>query len=428
MQILTEQTKQHVEKKALPDHILRKEVVERLYAAKNAKVFNEKEFAASQSADPLLEEFYYPGCEELAKCRKNILLYSLQAAGKRLPKEKAFYASAKPHILKNARESLYRSLRQAKLCGSQIAAERSVSGCCFARLPDAGCGAEEAPSLVSGDWTGTVKFWRISDLTMTAAWKNHHASEKISCVASFCSQSRSMIGSCDFGGLVKVCIGSTQQPKTLSLSGHSSRATKMSFHPSGEYAGSVSTDRSFRLWDLAAEKCILHQESHRKEAFCLAFHPDGSLVSTGGAEGVGRVWDLRTGNAIMNLVGHSGGLLSMSMSPDGHSIATAGDDNTLKIYDLRMLREKVTILAHKSLVSACKYDEVSGAFIVSASYDGTVKIFGAYDHALILECDLGPTTKVTSIDCVTHGDNVCIGCSTLDKTVKLWQAPINSGV
>ena len=141
------------------------------------------------------------------------------------------------------------------------------------------------------------------------------------------------------------------------LSGHSHRVCKLSYHPSGRYIASASYDGTWRLWDVASAKELLLQEGHSKELYSIAFQPDeGSLVASGGLDAIGRVWDTRSGRSVMVLDGHIRDILSIDWSPaTGHQLATGSNDDTVKIWDLRMLKCLYTIPAHRSTVSEVKF-------------------------------------------------------------------------
>lgn len=120
---------------------------------------------------------------------------------------------------------------------------------------------------------------------------------------------------------------------------------------------------------------VLFQEGHSRAVFDVSFHPDGSLALTGGMDAYGRVWDLRTGRCIMFLEGHQNHVITTAFSPNGYQMATGSADNSIKLWDLRMRRCTYTVPAHKSLVSKLKYHEASGDFLVSGSYDSSIKLW-----------------------------------------------------
>lgn len=65
------------------------------------------------------------------------------------------------------------------------------------------------------------------------------------------------------------------------VEGHSSRVSRVLFHPSGRFLGTCCYDNSWRLWDLTKCQEVLHQEGHCKPVHCMSFQCDGSVVATG---------------------------------------------------------------------------------------------------------------------------------------------------
>lgn len=49
-----------------------------------------------------------------------------------------------------------------------------------------------------------------------------------------------------------------------------------------------SMDKTWRMWDLETQKCVLTQEGHSSGVYSSACQVDGSLVATAGLDCVGR--------------------------------------------------------------------------------------------------------------------------------------------
>jgi U4/U6 small nuclear ribonucleoprotein PRP4 len=219
------------------------------------------------------------------------------------------------------------------------------------------------------------------------------------------------------------------------LEGHQLRASPF-FHPSGRLIGTASFDATWRLWDVETATELLLQEGHSREVMSLAFQHDGALVGSGGMDGFGRIWDLRTGRSIMLLEGHVQSILSMDFSPSGYEIATASDDYSFRLHDLRRLKSSVQLVpAHTSLISAVKFryqyaqstqrdsplDSYYGDFLVSASFDGTAKIWGVGDWKLLRNL-AGHQNKIMDMDLSSDGKYIVT--ASYDRSVKVWTNPI----
>lgn len=110
------------------------------------------------------------------------------------------------------------------------------------------------------------------------------------------------------------------------------------------------------------------------------------------------IWDLRIGKSILPLTGHVKGILASDFSWNGYQLATGGDDNMLRIWDLRRRGQIEKIPAHVKLVSHVAF--TPGRYLVSSSYDGTVKTWNSRDWSLG-KVYKEHESKITSV-CITN--------------------------
>merc|ERR1711924_563453 len=163
------------------------------------------------------------------------------------------------------------------------------------------------------------------------------------------------------------------------LTGHEEKVNKVQFHPRcPQYLLSTSNDGTWRLWDVERGTSILEQEGACGAVYALSVHCDGSLVATGDSQGHVRLSDLRTGRALLPLTSHVKQCLCADLAPTGNLLATGSEDNTVKLWDLRKRVLMTTVLAHTKLVSVVKWEPIASRFLMSASYDTTVKIWSGH--------------------------------------------------
>ncbi|CAE7874470.1 Prpf4, partial [Symbiodinium sp. KB8] len=206
-----------------------------------------------------------------------------------------------------------------------------------------------------------------------------------------------------------------QEEAVATLEGHRDRLARVAWHPAGRHLASTSFDYTWRLWDVEAQAELLLQDGHAREVYPVAFHPDGSLVATGDLGGIGRVWDLRSGKSVMTLKGHVTQLLALDMSPNGVNLATGSDDHTVNVWDLRAQRIVYSIAAHSRLISTVKFAPVSGAYLVTAAYDGLIRTWSARDWTAI-SVHRGHEDKITCVGAFLYLAEAWQGGSPISAT------------
>ncbi|XP_053611900.1 U4/U6 small nuclear ribonucleoprotein Prp4 [Plodia interpunctella] len=376
--------------------------------------------------------WYHEGPPELREARLWIARYSLPKAKERLTKAREELKLA-GSVRAAAKQESQRKASAMSIYCSQIGDTRPISFCRF---------SSDSKMLITSSWSGLVKVWSVPDCTPLQTLQGHtcnvsaanfhpkaelprHFVDKINTAkeptednimdTSDASEACAM-ASCAYDGSVHLWNFVSSSP-LASLPGHSARVARVEFHPAGRHLATAVYDHSWRLWDLHTHTEVLHQEGHAKPVYSVAFQGDGSLAATGGLDAFGRVWDIRTGRCVMFLEGHLGAIHGIDWSPAGHQLATAAADNQTKIWDLRRRALLYTIPAHTHLQSDVRYQRSHGHFLLTSSYDRSVKLWSnpAWHPLRTLS---GHDNKVMSAD-ISY-DNKYIATCSYDRTFKLW--------
>jgi U4/U6 small nuclear ribonucleoprotein PRP4 len=369
------------------------------------------------------QEFYTQGTRELLHAREWLAHYSLPRARKRIHQQRT-WQDIPLATVKTVRQALFDQFAPFSQYGSQVADDRPVARCNF---------SPNGQMLATAGWSGAVKLWNMPSCELRSTLIGH--TDRVGDVhfhpQATLSQDPQSLNLVTSGaeGVIHLWNLVSDRPMAT-LYGHEARVCRTQFHPSGRFIGSASYDGTWRLWD--AEKCteLLQQEGHARQVFCQSFQDDGALVATGGKDHLARVWDLRTGRSVMAMEGHVGDVVALDWSPNGHIIASGSADHSVKVWDVRKLRPIYTIPAHKSLVSDVRFYKqrsavcalidsqgvnVDGMYLVSGSFDGTIKLWSADDWLLRKQLS---GTKVMSID--LSPDGTTIASTAYDRTFKLW--------
>ncbi len=94
-----------------------------------------------------------------------------------------------------------------------------------------------------------------------------------------------------------------------------------------------------------------------------------------------------------------------------YRLVTGSEDHTARIWDLRQNKTVYTLPAHTSLVSMVKYEPENGRFLVTGSYDRSIKAWASPTWAP-LRTLTGHDGKIMALD-VARGMKGCIWSGVL---------------
>ena len=398
------------------------------------------------------KEYYTDGSNALFRARRDIAIYSLARARRRIALQER---QAQTPLLELAerRQALEQRLRKVVAQGSQVASDRA---CGIGRF------SPDGQTIAVGSWSGEVKIFGSEDLQERRRLSDAHT-DKVGGLAwhpsatSDSSTESLQLMTSGAEGSVALWSATGDTPITR-LQGHGGRVSRIACHPAGKHLASASFDGTWRLWDLATTQELLAQPGHSKEVYSVCFQGDGALLCSVGLDAIGRVWDLRSGRTVMVLEGHAKAIHGCDWRDDGITIATASADDSCKIWDLRQVRCTNTLPAHKSLVSDCRFfrsrghagrregqhnntmtegdvvveldlshdhddndtpdQDHSGSFLCTSGYDGRINVWSCGDWALVHSLIGHAEHKVMSCDVSSDGATIC--STGWDRTVRVW--------
>lgn len=116
------------------------------------------------------------------------------------------------------------------------------------------------------------------------------------------------------------------------------------------------------------------------------------------------------------LIGHTGPVSATAVSPDWAFLVSASEDGTLKVWDAASGEVLHTLGGHQGPVYSCAFSP-DAAFLVSAGADGTLKVWDA-ESGQELQILEGHTEAVYG--CAISPDGAIIVSASVDRTLKLW--------
>jgi periodic tryptophan protein 2 len=244
-------------------------------------------------------------------------------------------------------------------------------------------------------------------------------------------------------------VGSNQLVKTCAL------------NRTGDWlALGCPTSQQLLVWEWRSETYVLKQRGHAFGMRCMAYSPDGVIVCTGGEDGKIKLWNSTSGfcyvtlekshtapitavtfaNASVVLSASLDGtvrahdlyryrtfktlttptpvqFLSLAVDPSGEIVA-AGSTDPFHIYAWNLQTGKLIDIftGHAGPVASLAF-QATGGMLVSASWDGTVKLWDLYKGNVPTE-SLQHTSDVVCVAFRPDGKEVCTG--TIGGLLHFW--------
>ena len=154
-------------------------------------------------------------------------------------------------------------------------------------------------------------------------------------------------------------------------------ALNLAFSPDNKKVA-ISPDRyAIRIWDSKEGDYIYTlYTSFTGAVNALVFSPDGLTLASGHYDGVIRLWDMRTGEPFLTFSTDEV-IQSLAFSPDGRLLASGGSyqNSLVRIWSAGAGTLLQTLEGHTNGVNKLSFSP-DGQYLISASYDGTIRLWG----------------------------------------------------
>ncbi len=208
--------------------------------------------------------------------------------------------------------------------------------------------------------------------------------------------------------------------------GHQSWVYALAFTPDGRHLVSGSYDSTVRVWDVASRRLVRTIPANHNSVTSVALDPGGGWIASGGRDNLVRLWDLETGAPRGVLRGHTDWVYAVAVSPDGRQVVSGSRDRTVRLWDVETGKVLWTFRGHKGVISSVAMTP-DGEYVVSGSGgdrnavvtggDGTVRVWNARTGAAVHELR-GHKDGVSALAVTVNGTRVV--SASYDGTCKLW--------
>lgn len=154
------------------------------------------------------------------------------------------------------------------------------------------------------------------------------------------------------------------------------------FHPTRPWLASTGSDRTIRLWDVAARAPL--GELHRVEAphffHQLAFSPDGRWLAGAGEDHRVALWDMRGTQFVSappthRLAGHTAPVLSVGFSADGRRLAAGATHGVILLWETVNLNAPLLKLQGGPYQIRSVSFSRDGGLLAGAAYVGSTTVW-----------------------------------------------------
>ena len=231
--------------------------------------------------------------------------------------------------------------------------------------------------LISASWDGKVRFWKVNDGTKI---DEIHFGRSIRFATL--SPDGQLLAISTYDPTIQIWRLSE---KTLlrTLKGHKDWVHEVAFSPNGKFLISGSKDGTVKVWRISDGSLVRTLSGHQKPVVTVAISPDSHFIASGSEDSTVRIWRMADGKLVKVLQGHIAGIAVnvVRFSPDGKWLAFG--DIAITICRFPKGR-KEKIAAHRWGITEMLFSPDS-RFLISASSDGTVKVWRVLDGVKVGE-------------------------------------------
>jgi WD40 repeat protein len=196
------------------------------------------------------------------------------------------------------------------------------------------------------------------------------------------------------------------------------RVTDLS--PDGATLAMAHVGGNVALVDVASWKIVADKPAHAHHVYGVQYAPDGRLVTASLDDHV-RVWRGRELAQELDVkVNTDDGVLAAALSPDGRILAIGTQDGSLHVWDVAAAKWLVRDLGNGKLGVVWKLTfSRDGAFVITATDDGVIRLWNTKTWAAPIALDVGEGPALTV---AVSPDGARIAAGYKSGAIAIWNA------
>ena len=204
---------------------------------------------------------------------------------------------------------------------------------------------------------------------------------------------------------------------TMKLTGHTGSIYALSYSPDGECLVSASFDMTCLLWNATGDCSNVNVlKGHKNAVLDVHWSKDNEHIVTASADKHLAWWDGNTSQRIKRFIGHEGIVNAVDVSHlSTKVVVSASDDGTVKLWDVRTKNATATLHCDYPVTSVVFGME--GNHVYSAGIDNCITAWDLRSNAKNMMMK-GHGDTVTSL-CL-HPKGTHLLSNSMDGTLKTW--------
>lgn len=193
----------------------------------------------------------------------------------------------------------------------------------------------------------------------------------------------------------------------------------VTFNQSGDWlAFGSSKFGQLLVWEWASESYVLKQQGHFDSLNSVTYSPDAHRIVSCADDGKIKLWDTQSGFCIATFTEHSGAVTACEYAKRGNILFTASLDGSLRAWDLVRYRNFRTFTAPSRLSFTSIAVDPSGEVVCAGSSDSFDVYTWSVQTGQFLDQLAGHEGPIASLAFAASGEFLVSG--SWDHTIRIW--------